>query len=123
MQVVHFMALVIRQLGRRKALVHRHLDGNRVSPPALPVLFGEPVAPVLDNSDGHTALFKRLPGDVVARSVLKRHLVPLKGVQVAIGLSRQLLLDLLTGLSRSSLHHLGSFYLRISSTLQTTYNP
>ena len=65
-QVVHFMALVILQLGRRKAIVHRHLDSNRVCPPALPVLFGEPIAPVLDNSDGQTALVKRLPGDVVA---------------------------------------------------------
>ena len=65
-QVVHFMALVILQLRRRQALVHRHLDGNRVSPPALPVLFGEPVAPVLDNSDGQTALFERLPRNVVA---------------------------------------------------------
>ena len=92
MQAVHFMALIIFQLGRGQAVVHRHLHTNRVLAPALPVLLGEPVAPVFDDSDGEAVIVDRLPGDVVACRVLKRNRVVLKGVQVTAGFCQQLLL-------------------------------
>ena len=77
MQVENFMAVVIGQLGRRQTIVHRFLNADRVFYPALPVLFGEPVASVLDYSDSQ-AVFKGLSCNVVARFVLVGQAVALE---------------------------------------------